>query len=286
LQDFSLGSFNATPATPAATVIQPTCTVATGTVNVTNPVTGYTYKLTGTSPVRAPVTSTTGVFQNVQPGTYNLSAAQGTCVSGNRQIVVNAQPPSPARPVITIQEATVCGTLTAPTITVSCPIVGTYKLSQTGETDQTFAFNGSNGPVKFTVKLGKGFSIVVTNAAGCTSGATNCNNYTTNTCPAATVTQKAAVIQEAIAETSTVTAAPSPFNDRIRFSITPGVSGRGTLDLYNLLGQKIKTVFQGNVEKGRNQTIEYSVPNTQRSLLIYRFQVGTEHVTGKLVGLK
>ncbi|MCC3158678.1 hypothetical protein LJ737_15635, partial [Hymenobacter sp. 15J16-1T3B] len=50
LQDFTSGSFNATPGTPAATVVQPTCTTATGTVNVTNPVSGYTYTLTGTNP--------------------------------------------------------------------------------------------------------------------------------------------------------------------------------------------------------------------------------------------
>jgi hypothetical protein len=83
-----------------------------------------------------------------------------------------------------------------------------------------------------------------------------------------------------------VTAAPNPFNDRIRFTLKSDVSGQGTLELYNTLGQKVKTVFQGQVKAGQVQTIEYVVPSAQRTNLIYLFRVGDQTTTGKLVGLK
>lgn len=270
---------------PAPTLgkVDPTCTVSTGKVTVTSSTTGFTFSLDG------------GAFETYPTGGWTVSSGQHCvrckrtsdgCISPQTCITIPPQPANPARPVVTLQEATICGTVTAPTITVSCPIVGTYKLTQPGQTDQTFSYSGSNGPVKFTVKPGIGFSITVTNAAGCTSAATNCTNYTTNTCPSATATKKAAVTQEVIAEKTSITAAPNPFNDRIRFSITPGTSGNGSLELYNTLGQKVKTVFQGQVQKGQTQTIEYSVPYSQRNMLLYQFNIGKERLSGKLLGLK
>jgi hypothetical protein len=83
-----------------------------------------------------------------------------------------------------------------------------------------------------------------------------------------------------------VMAAPNPFNDRIRFSLQSAVSGRGSLELYNMLGQRVKVVYQGFIQKGQVQTIEYSVPAAQRTNLIYIFRVGDQRVTGKLVGLR
>ena len=64
------------------------------------------------------------------------------------------------------------------------------------------------------------------------------------------------------------------------------VSGRGSLELYNMLGQKVSTVFQGYVQKGQVQTVEFSVSGAQRSALIYVFRVGDQRTSGKLIGLK
>ena len=83
-----------------------------------------------------------------------------------------------------------------------------------------------------------------------------------------------------------VTAAPNPFGDIIKFSLQSAVSGQGSLELYNMLGQKIKTVFQGYVQKGEIKTIDYSVPGGQHTNLIYLFKVGNERKTGILIGVK
>jgi hypothetical protein len=81
-------------------------------------------------------------------------------------------------------------------------------------------------------------------------------------------------------------AAPNPFNDRVRFTLESAVSGKGSLELYNMLSQKVKTVFQGYIQKGQVQTIEYSVPGTQRTNLFYVFRVGDQKTTGMLIDLK
>ena len=45
-------------------------------------------------------------------------------------------------------------------------------------------------------------------------------------------------VNEAIAAQTKVLAAPNPYNSNIGFPIVPSVSGRGTLELYNTLGQR------------------------------------------------
>jgi hypothetical protein len=283
LQDFTSGSFNATPGTPAATIVQPTCTVATGTVNVTSPVSGYSYRLRGPSPDTTSVTNSTGTFLLVAPGTYALVAIQGSCISSPYAVVVDGSPATPDRPVVTLTEATICDTVTAPRITVSCPVSGiTYTLTQTGISgSQVLTYNGS-GTIVFTIQAGHGFSITAT-IGSCVSGATNCTNYTTNTCPSARIIQNVQGSREE--PPSKVLASPNPFNDKIRFTLEPTATGQGSLELYNMLGQKVKTVFQGRVEKGQIQNIEYSVPITKRADLIYIFILGNQKVTGKLIML-
>jgi hypothetical protein len=82
------------------------------------------------------------------------------------------------------------------------------------------------------------------------------------------------------------TAGPNPFSDRIRFALQSGISGKGSLDLYNILGQKVKTVFEGYVEAGKTRNIEYFVPASQRTNLTWVFTVATQKVSGKLIGMK
>jgi len=81
--DPAVVTVNPIPATPTATITQPTCTVATGTITVTSPVpaAGLTYTLTGINPVVAPVTNATGVFPGLAPGDYTVTASANGCTS-------------------------------------------------------------------------------------------------------------------------------------------------------------------------------------------------------------
>lgn len=139
--------------------------------------------------------------------------------------------------------------------------------------------------------VGKGFSIVLT-VGDCSSLATDCSNYKTS--GAAPLTQEATTNIQSVEtvtaridpKQSKVLAAPNPFNSKIRFALQSAVSGHGSLELYNMLGQKVKTVYQGFVKEGQTLNVEYAVPMAQRTNLVYVFRVGDQQVTGKLVSIK
>ena len=83
-----------------------------------------------------------------------------------------------------------------------------------------------------------------------------------------------------------VNATPNPYLDRVRFNLVSGVTGRGSLELFNMLGQKVAVVFEGHVQAGWEINKDFLVPKAQRSTLIYVFTVGEQKVTGKLIGLR
>ena len=83
-----------------------------------------------------------------------------------------------------------------------------------------------------------------------------------------------------------VKAYPNPYSDKIIFNINPKQTGKASLVLYNILGQKVVNVFEGEVKANTTQTIEYAVPSAQRSNLIFVFKNGTTTTTGKLMNGK
>ena len=82
-----------------------------------------------------------------------------------------------------------------------------------------------------------------------------------------------------------VSAYPNPYNDKVRFVIESPVSGQGTLEVYNTLGQKMQTVFKGYIFAHRGETVDYTVPTLNRTNLIYILKIGNKQVTGKLLHL-
>jgi len=80
----------------------------------------------------------------------------------------------------------------------------------------------------------------------------------------------------------TLKAYPNPFSDNINFEIETKQSGQAILEVYNVTGQKIKTVFSGNINAGR-QRFSMNVPAQQTSVLFYVFRMGDQKVTGKLL---
>lgn len=60
-------------------------------------------------------------------------------------------------------------------------------------------------------------------------------------------------------------------------------SGLANLEIYDLMGRKLAKVFEGQVEKGIQKTVDYRVPQAQRIPLIYRLTIGDKTSFGKLV---
>jgi hypothetical protein len=100
------------------------------------------------------------------------------------------------------------------------------------------------------------------------------------------INTKAAVTDapESLAKVS-VTAYPNPYTDKVRFEITSTVSGKGTLEVYNMAGQKLNTVYTGQVFSGKGQVIEYKVNRANRTNMIYILKVGGQQVVGKLMNV-
>jgi hypothetical protein len=80
-----------------------------------------------------------------------------------------------------------------------------------------------------------------------------------------------------------VSAFPNPYTDRIVFTIKSAISGSSSLELYNMLGQKVTTVYQGTIEENTVRTFVYDVPLLQRKTMVYRLRIGKETVTGTVI---
>jgi hypothetical protein len=88
--------------------------------------------------------------------------------------------------------------------------------------------------------------------------------------------------KEASAFISDISAFPNPFLDKVNFEIVLKQSGKASLELFNMNGQKVKTVFQGQLSAGI-QRFSFALPAAQRSMLFYIFRMGSEKRSGKLL---
>ena len=79
-----------------------------------------------------------------------------------------------------------------------------------------------------------------------------------------------------------VQAFPNPFNDRVKFVITTPQAGNASLDVMNMLGQKVKTIYHGQLNAG-TQSFEMVIPQSRFATLFYIFRMNGEQVTGKLI---
>ena len=90
-------------------------------------------------------------------------------------------------------------------------------------------------------------------------------------------------IETEVIKNISVVSFPNPYNDKVQFTLKSDITGKGVLEVFNAMGQKMQTVFEGNVVAGRSQTIQYNVPANNRTNLIYRFRVGDKTASGKLL---
>ena len=80
-----------------------------------------------------------------------------------------------------------------------------------------------------------------------------------------------------------VKVSPNPYHDNVTFNIESNISGKAILEIFNLTGQKLNTVFEGNLSAGKGQNIQLNIPEQRRSNFIYRLRVGEKTTTGKVL---
>lgn len=254
---------------PSVTVTQPTCSTAKGKCVVTAPLgTGITYSIDGTN-YQPGIT-----FDNLNPGNYTITAKLGGCTSGGTAKTINNPPVSPTFTVC-ITQPTLCdkGSLT---ITASNGTGFQYSIDGNDFSNTTGVFNN--------LTTGSVTNVQVKNSAGCSSALVACKDLSSVCGGGITNKDKQIFTSELNTDAPAVKAYPNPFNDKVKFVVNSPGAGNGSLEIYNMMGQKIKTVYQGRINSG-NQSFELTIPKKQQSTLIYIFKVGDRQVTGKLLQL-
>jgi hypothetical protein len=146
---------------PSITVVQTTCSSATGSITVTAPTSGVTYSFDNGTTYQAAATLG-GLIAN----TYSIITKNtGTgCVSVATSTTINPQPVTPATPTTTVAQP-ICGTTTG-TITVTAPTTGVTYSFDNGTSYQAAATSNALASGTYSIKV-KG------DVSGCVSTASS-----------------------------------------------------------------------------------------------------------------
>jgi hypothetical protein len=81
---------------------------------------------------------------------------------------------------------------------------------------------------------------------------------------------------------ATIIAYPNPYSTEVNFNMKPKASGRGSLAIFDLLGRKLATVFEGDFVEGSEKTVSFRLSVAKRQPLIYILTIGNRMIYGKL----
>jgi hypothetical protein len=76
---------------------------------------------------------------------------------------------------------------------------------------------------------------------------------------------------------------PNPFNPETSIKFSVEQTGRATLEIFNLLGQKVATLFEDVVEAGFYETVKFNASNLASGIYLYRLQSGQKTDLKKLM---
>jgi len=267
---FSNAAMLATPATPTISSTPATCSAA-GSSTISNYSASNTYAFTPSGPS----VGTGGLISGMVAGTsYTVTSNNGSCTSPASASFSNAANLAAPSFTVCIVQPTLCTT-------------GSLAIHATNGTGFSYSIDGSDFSNTTGIFSGLGVgsvtSVQVKNSDGCSSAAVSCDNLVSDcSAPQANVS----VIQPStqISSQTTVKAYPNPFNNDVKFVVTAAKSGNGSLEIFNIMGQKVKTVYQGHVSAGVNN-FDLNLPGQKYANLIYRFILDNKLVTGKLIQL-
>jgi hypothetical protein len=120
-------------------------------------------------------------------------------------------------------------------------------------------------------------------------GASSFGNYTYSIyCTYTTSSDKAADIFTEIDISSEIDVAdlkvyPNPFSDRLRFEFVSPESVNARIDLYDMTGRLVKTIFEQPVESGVSYEADFRPETIVSGMFIYRVTMGEAMYNGKVV---
>jgi len=138
-------------------IIQPTCTVSSGLVSITSSTSGLTFSVDG-----GPYTTYPAVGYLLLAGTHTITAKNGNnCTSSTIDFIINAQPATPAAPVI--------GSVTQANCSVSSGSIELTNLPAESWTINPENVSGNTNSTSINNLIEGIYSFTVTNSSGCTS---------------------------------------------------------------------------------------------------------------------
>lgn len=153
--------------------------------------------------------------------------------------------------------------------------------------DLTVSFTGISGPTYVIVHA-------VTCQEVCHCGSFVPGNETfgpialsTSPCSASSVTAKGSGKKDATItsglEAKPLKVYPNPFNEKVTFEFVSNKDTQVVLEITNVVGQKITTLFNGPVRAGELNRIEYSPVNVVPGVLIYQLIMDGSIQNGRVV---
>lgn len=305
-----INSIGACDITPSNAVCAGTQVTHNGSPDPKSTNATYTWSLSGFE--GSGTTSSTFVGTTLNQVQVNVNATQSYRITLTQTYANTALNTSCTEDVSVTATPSVSATYVPPAcdettfkVTVNSPTTGfEYDVSQPGNSINYTPITASAGnPVQFTgLVQGDGWTVTVkTGGPGCTATtncATNPAAISSNSVVDPTTAMKNAndlkKVSDNVADTYTITLPsgtkvkplPNPYTDMVRFNLVSGISGLATLELHNVLGQKIAVVYQGYIKAGTELSKEYFVPSKDRGTLIYTFRVGDQKISGKLVPVR
>jgi hypothetical protein len=87
----------------------------------------------------------------------------------------------------------------------------------------------------------------------------------------------------ATSRTLKVKAYPNPFTDRIFINFTSPVAGKAVVEIFDMSGRRLAEINKGLVNAFAENKVEYMVPTSARSAIIYKVTVGSYSITGRMI---
>ncbi|WP_162910621.1 T9SS type A sorting domain-containing protein [Hymenobacter oligotrophus] len=196
-----------TPDAPEVSIVQPTCTTATGSFTVTSSTSGLQFSLNNGEFANYP----SGGYANLAPGTYSLRARNTAgCISAAATVVINQQPATPGAPTVSAVQPTCAVATGSATITSN---TSGLQFSLNGGSFAAYPMGGYSN-------LAPGsYSLVAKNGAGCTSAAAN---FTINPQPGTPGAPTVEVTQPTCAVGTGTIAVTAPVGQGFEYNLNGG----------------------------------------------------------------
>jgi predicted esterase len=241
-----------TPMMPAIAVVQPSCVVPTGAIDITSPgVPGLVYSVNGTTYQSGPN------FSSLAPGNYTVTAQDSAgCVSPSAPAVIQPLAAGPSAPTFDVQQPS-CSSAT-----------GTILITSPGSADLMYSVDGKNylADTSLTNLAPGTYQLTAKNDSGCIS-----------------TSAPAVVLTEPVYCNVIIGVYPNPYQGEVFFNITSPYTGKGSLTFYNLLGERMNTTIETDFVAANPVTITVPMGFANRQPVIYLLTIGKKKVQGTLL---